>query len=183
MIPYSQADKKWAHLKLGDTDLDMKTYGCFVTSLAIIDERPPDEALNILNRNRCFNSDGFLLSDCAAKTLGLSYKGKVKKRPLADGLPCVIETSFYAPAYPQHFCVLLDEHRIVDPLDGKEQFNKYKDKIISYRLFKKKKGAVAFTQPVKPIVEPKPITITTTEKTSLWSWIKDVIHRFSKKSA
>ena len=191
---YSQKDERWKDLTFSPAKLTIGEFGCFIVSLSVLCDQPPDIVLEILERNGCFNKDGRLLSDLSAKALGLSYRGKAKKRPLANNFPCIIEVDFYAPAYSQHFCVLLDEHRIIDPLDGKEHPNKYKDHIVSYRLFSKKRS-LAEVYPARPpdkddppvngakeklkeFAENKPVII---EKIpNLWERMKIVLSRILK---
>lgn len=109
----------------------MGVFGCLVTAIASLINRRPDEVLNVLNRNKCFNREGGL--DClqAAKALGRNYQ-KSGRNP---GVDCVGETNHFRRAgYPQHFFVVLDNSiHILDPLDGEEKVNPYN--VVSYRLF------------------------------------------------
>jgi len=131
---FSQNDKRWAHLTLGRTKLTMGEYGCFVVSVAMLDGRAPDLILNILNKNDCFNYKGMLLSDKAARFLGLKYKGKSK---LCQEEPCIVETNHFTHiGIPQHFFVWLGGGYIHDPLDGLYKLNPYH--IVNYRLFREK---------------------------------------------
>lgn len=133
MIPYSQKNKKWANRKMGDTHCRMKRYGCFVTALAIVDGRTPDKVLDILNRSNCFTSEGELLSETAAKVLGLEYHGVEEEYP---GRACIAETADYANVgVPQHFFVWIGNGNIIDPLDGKIKKECYN--VVTYRLIYK----------------------------------------------
>jgi len=133
MKSFSQKDKAWGNLLIGSTNLSMKLYGCFITSLSMIAEKPPDVVLGILNRNNAFNHEGLLLSEVAAKALGLDYGGYQAQPPNMD---CIAETNHFYPTVPQHFFVLLKSGKIIDPLDAATKKNPYK--IVSYRLFSKK---------------------------------------------
>lgn len=144
MKNYSQKDKRWAKLLIGSTNLSMKYFGCFVVALSIIDGRTPAEVLNILNRNNAFNSNGMLISEVAAKALGLSYDGYTTQPQKMD---CIAETDhFKKDGFEQHFFVLLKSGKIIDPLDGRTKDNPYN--IVSYRLFSKKpKPAIVLPPP------------------------------------
>jgi len=133
MKNWSMKDKRWGEMKIGNTQLKLKDYGCLVVSLSMLADRFPDNVLDILNRNNCFDKNGLLISDLAAKILGLEYLGKGFTLP---DHPCIAETNHFAPKIPQHFFVWLGDSKIIDPLDGKEKINPYH--IISFRLFKRK---------------------------------------------
>jgi hypothetical protein len=148
MINYNQKDKRWKDLKISKTDLTLGEYGCFVVALAMLDGRTPDIILDILNRNQCFNHKGMLLSDLAAKALGLKYKGKKNDNP---NIVCIAETNHYANlGIPQHFFVWLGDGRIIDPLDGLIKLNPYH--IVSFRMFEKK--IIEPTKEIKAVKKP-----------------------------
>ena len=130
MTPYSQKDPRWKDLKIGTTNLTMGSYGCYITSLAIITAVRPDLLLAYLNKNNAFDKTGALINQLAARLLQRSYKRSITP----EGL-CIAETdSFKAKGYPQHFFVWLnDKQLIIDPLDGLTKTNKYH--IVSYRIF------------------------------------------------
>jgi len=174
---FCQKDKRWSDLTIGDTELTLGNYGCFVVSLSMMLGKAPDVVLAALNRNKAFNSKGMLLSDVAAKVLGMSYKGKVN-----DGKAMSIgETSHYKEiGIPQHFFLYLGEGKIADPLDGLEKQNPYK--ILNYRLFKPKRDV--FKEEIENKEEVKePIILPTVDKTitepEQKSWI-DMLINFIK---
>jgi len=129
---YKQSNPKWGHLTIGKTKMTMAKDGCYITSLAMIDGRLPSIILELFNQKNAFNSEGMLLNDVAAKLLGRKYSYS-KTNP---NKVCICETNHFAPSYPQHFFVWLnDKNSITDPLDGKIKNNFYK--IVSYRIFDK----------------------------------------------
>lgn len=133
MKAYSQHDQRWADRKINGTNYTLGTDGCFITCLGMLKNMDPLETLIILEKERCFNG-ALLISDKAAKALGLIYNGKANYRPDHD---CVIECDYNsATAYvDQHFIVGLENGKIIDPLGGKT-FDNSPYKIVSYRLFK-----------------------------------------------
>lgn len=147
MQKFKMGSPSWGEMTLGNSGKKMKEIGCFVTSLSMLDNRTPDIVLDILNRNNAFNNKALLLSDVAAKALGMKYKGKSTKAP---NFPCVAETDAYSNiGIPSHFFVYLEPRKIIDPIDGQEKPNPYN--IVSYRLFKEKKE--------EPVEIPTPLPI------------------------
>lgn len=152
---FSQKDERWKKLKINKTNLTLETHGCFICALSSLLDQTPDITLEALNNANSFNSDGFLLSDVAAKSLGLKYMGKSKTKPTF--YPTIAETDHYKDkGYPQHFFTVVDKSRISDPLDGCEKDNPYK--IVSYRLFKTKVKPES-VYPYRPpdYIEQKPL--------------------------
>jgi len=139
VVAYCQKADKWARMTLGKTRCTMAKYGCFVTAMAMIDERTPDVVLKILNdTGKCFNYEGELYSEIAGHELGLEFDGYNKLEYVPDRV-CVAETNHYRLVhYPQHFFVWLGDGKIIDSLDGELKPNPYH--IVSYRMFRKKKG-------------------------------------------
>lgn len=72
-----QTDPRWANEKIGHTDLAIKDYGCFITSLGNLSDRTPPEVNKILTDNGLINSEGMLTDKIRiAQVLGLKYGGK-----------------------------------------------------------------------------------------------------------
>lgn len=135
ITPYSQKNPTWANLTYYG-NYTFKNYGCFVVSLSMLIDKEPPATADILKNNGCFDSKGYLISECASSALGIEYNGKSNTRPDYD---CICETDFYkGSGYPQHFFVLLKNGMIIDPLiqPALETTNHYENNIISYRLFK-----------------------------------------------
>lgn len=120
-------------MKVGTGDQSMAAVGCFVTALASLAHMMPDEANKKLTREGGFVYGNMLVSEKAAKILGLIYTGRSTHPPTRL---CIIETNHYSPKVPQHFAVWDPNGKVMDPLDGVFKDNPYK--IVSYRLFQEK---------------------------------------------
>jgi hypothetical protein len=136
MTFYSQKNLLWRWKKLGTCNVTIGSDGCFGTCLGIFCDKRPDKVNDLLVKNGGYKDGCLVISAKAAKILGLEYNGKIYIKPDHD---CIAVTNHYAPSYPQHFFVLLESGKIIDPLNlfPKPKDNKYN--IISYRLFKPKK--------------------------------------------
>lgn len=137
---YSQRDPKWANLKLGNSNSTIGRYGCFLTSLAMLAEIPPDQANEKLKKEGAFSKD-LIISDKAADALGLEYSPPARSAHFVPYYDCIAEVDFN-PATArkeQHFVVYLTDGRIVDPWDLNPKPKKNPYNIISIRLFKKNK--------------------------------------------
>ena len=130
---YSQNDPKWKYLTLGNSDTTIGKSGCFIVSLAMLYGKDPQIVNETLKEKGCFTKDGLLLSDQAAKALGMTYDGVTHTDPRRL---CIAETDYYkGRGIPQHFFLWLGLGDIVDPIDGKQKPNKYP--VVSFRLFEK----------------------------------------------
>jgi hypothetical protein len=137
-------DPKYKDLVFGPAKLKFSEFGCFICSLSILDTRPPDIIVGVLERNNCFDANGKLLNDTAAVALGMTYQkvmwpeGPLPDYPLFE-YPIICETDHFKKlGYQQHFFILMDRDTRIDPLDigPKPEPNDYN--IVSFRLFKKK---------------------------------------------
>jgi len=141
MNQLSQRDYRWRNKQLGScSGFTIGGYGCLITALAMLADKRPDEVNNILSTGGGYSS-GCLVNNNAAKLLDLPFS-TVRDRVIK--YPTIAETAHYAPKYPQHFFIVLDENTAIDPLDGKI---KAPYKIKSYRNYTNKtiamsKGAV-----------------------------------------
>jgi len=130
MIRLLQNDNRWKDQKLGACSDTIGTSGCFITSLAMMSDKLPNEVNDIL-KNKGGYSNGCLVNPAkAAELLGLEYYGISQTKPPYD---CICETTYYAPKVPQHFFVLLKDGTILNPLNVDVKYP-----IKSYRLFKAK---------------------------------------------
>lgn len=125
---YSQRDPSWSGLYLGTSKETIGSAGCVVTSLAMLAGMKPYQVNMRLRDYGGFKSGNIVIWDQAAKLLALNYDGD-RTRPLH--FPTIAETHHFEPNVPQHFFLVLENGRIVDPLDGKEKENPYE--IVSYR--------------------------------------------------
>jgi hypothetical protein len=97
--------------------------------------RDPIEINALFTRNNIYTAEGKIDCEQAGKVLGLNYKKlPPEEKPNAD---CILETNYYAPNYSQHFVVALRTGKVMDPLNGQIIDNKYKNMVVSYRLFTK----------------------------------------------
>jgi len=130
MIKFLQTDPKWGNEKLGYSQTTISANGCFVTSLAMLSDTPPNFVNNQLKNKNGFSgaSKNLVISEKAADILNLEYHGKSASKPSYDTIAEV-----YVPK-GQHFIVVLADGTQVDPL-GKGNY-----KIKNYRLFKRKEN-------------------------------------------
>lgn len=137
---YSQRDPKWANLKLGNSNSTIGRYGCFLTSLAMLAEIPPDQANEKLKKEGAFSKD-LIISDKAADALGLEYSPPARSAHFVPYYDCIAEVDFNPATAKkeQHFVVYLTDGKIVDPWDLNPKPKKNPYNIISIRLFKKNK--------------------------------------------
>ena len=180
---WNQKDKRWSKLKIGKTKLNLGDYGCYIVSLSMIKGLEPNLTLNILNEEKCFNEDGELLNDHAAKALDLEYLGISYKRP---DKPTIAQTDhFKKDGFPKHFFIDLLDGFIFDPLDGTKKQLKYN--IVNWRQFYKKESATPL-QDKKAI--PDDVVVAMKEQSQypiegiilcLMNWLKKLVSLFQKK--
>lgn len=158
MIAYKQTDPKWKNIKLGTCPTDtIGSSGCFITCLGMFMGITPDIVNQRLTNEGGYTGGCLLNTPAACKIFGLEYNGKVTANPV---FPCIGETNYYSKivngketGVPQHFFVMLDAATILDPIDGKQKSNVYKDKMVSYRLFKAKQTAMP--NPIDEVIAHK----------------------------
>lgn len=142
---YHQRDKRYAGIKLGNSNLSFQNYGCFTFVLAFLVKRDPIEVHELLKKAGAY-SGANIISQKAADVLGLELlKGDDKY------LPGKMNDINYMPKFTsikevwlgksQHFVVRIvgdnGERSIFDPWEGEfMKINYYPFK--SYRLFKLK---------------------------------------------
>lgn len=129
---YSQRDHKWAKETLGFGKTTLGSHGCFVTSLAIMCGKTPSEVNSILKKGKFFNGDLIISSNAMAKSLGLTYVGKIDSQPKFKTIAEVDMSP--APGKQQHFVVVKEDGSIIDPWTGTIR-PKGTYPIMSYRLF------------------------------------------------
>lgn len=155
MNQYSQADKRWAQIKIDHSTNSIGGYGCFITCLGMLVSITPDQVNVILTNGGGLTSGGLVISDKSAQLLGLNYAGKTGTYQSSI---CIAETDhFQATAHTQHFVVWLGDGNIIDPLDGKLKKNIYN--IVSYRLFSKPNQGVGMKVTVGVTVQAMVDTI------------------------
>ena len=134
---YWQRDPKWRAVRLGYGRTTIGSHGCFVTCLAMMVHKRPDEVNQILKEQGGFYKD-LIKSEASAKILGLEYNGRdynINNMPQYS--PSIKEVWM---GKSQHFALRIIENGkryIIDPWTGrKEYINKYPFR--SYRLFRKR---------------------------------------------
>ena len=138
----NQRNPKWRNIKLGFGKSTIGSHGCFLTCLSYLAGTTPDKANEILKKANAFHKD-LIISDRAAKALGLKYRPPARSVYYNPQSICIAEVDFSpAPGKQQHFVVWNGDGTISDPWDAKTKKNKYR--IISFRLF-------------DPIIKPKPM--------------------------
>lgn len=131
---YSQKDPMWANVKIGNGKLQMRDYGCLLTSLGMIFKEPPYMVNSILSQIGGFNEKSEVIWSKVEKAFKVRYQyhSKDPKRL------CIAETNHYKPKFPQHFVLWLgDGVRIIDPLDKEPVEKESGYKMVSFRTLDK----------------------------------------------
>jgi len=132
---YWQRNPKYKGVKLGNSNLSFQSYGCYTCCLAYVAGLDPLEAMEKIKKGEGYKG-ALIISDKAAKALGLKYGGKdTNINNMPDWSPSIKEVRL---GKGQHFVVRLIRGKtlIYDPWTGKEQaINFYP--FISYRRFQK----------------------------------------------
>lgn len=127
---YSQNDPAYRAIRLGASKLLIPGYGCFLMSLANLYQRDP---LDLLKVPGGINSSGLLLSSVLAKACGGEALPRTTVPPKGWCIAC---TNAYAPDFPTHFfCVNMDTHQQIDPLDYPANIEPLSYTIVEYRPF------------------------------------------------
>jgi hypothetical protein len=130
---YWQKNPLWGELEI-IKGMPMKFDGCFICSEASLAGKTPDVVLNILKVKKAILPDGRLAHPNDALALG--FKSYEKKPPdYKPTFPVIAETNYYAPNYIQHFFVYFPDGTIGDPLTGLTGVNKYKEWMVSFRVY------------------------------------------------
>ncbi len=142
---YYQRNKRYAGIKLGNSNLSFQNYSCFTVCLAFMVKKDPLEVHEILKKAGAY-SGANIISEKAAKALGLELlrgsEGEIAgKMTDINYMPKFQTIKEVLLGKSQHFVVrLIDENgkrSIFDPWTGKIQsVNYYPFK--SYRLFRAK---------------------------------------------
>jgi hypothetical protein len=128
---YSQHDPAFDRMTLGQSQLTVHGFGCYLTSIANLFQRPVTELLKVPGG---ITADGLVVSNVLAAYCGGSYGG-------ASQIPgkgwCIGMTDKYASlGYPTHFiCVNLDTHQQIDPLKFPAVIEPLTYPIKEYRVF------------------------------------------------
>ena len=145
MQPRSQKDVRWKDSILGTSRLTIEKAGCFVASLSMLSDIGVLKVNEMLKEGGGFADGNMIISEKAAKILGLDYKGRTTAIPESI---CIAETHDYtpddSPNILQHFFVWRPDGMILDPLSEPESMDWIKNKynIVSYRLFSEKLNVV-----------------------------------------
>jgi hypothetical protein len=112
----SQKDSRWSRKKLGTCAGEtISRSGCVITSLAILADTTPDKVNELLIANQGYADGCIVRWNVAAKLLDLPYNSATN---LVKEYPVIGETHhFKSKGVPQHFFVVLEDGRILDPLD------------------------------------------------------------------
>ncbi len=151
----NQLDKKFVGNYIGNTKSSFANYGCFLFALTYLYSKlkkkqiSPVEVNRILLKAGAYNKD-MIISEKAAKALGLEYLGKKTDINYPAYFPCIKEVDYsIKDGKQQHFVIResIDGQRVIlDPLGGTtREINYYETKVndkewksghFSYRLFK-----------------------------------------------
>lgn len=167
---YSQHDPSYDRLKLGDSNLTIHGYGCFLTSLANLFQKSPVELLKIKGG---INADGLLIASVIAKECGGEYLGQAQT---GEGWQIAQTDHYTAQGFPTHFfCVNLQTKQQIDPLKFPAIVEPLKYKIVNVRVFK---GQVLKPEVIQPIpvgpfpdVAPDRWSAPAIEKAKFLKWI------------
>ena len=140
--PFSQRDYRWRWKRLGNSWSTIGGYGCYLTSLAMMVNKRPDEVNEILKKAGAFDRD-LIKQEEAAKALGLLFLGReynINKEPKFSPTLKEVDMNRWIRGKQQHFVLRIIEggrKAIIDPWTGTKQRIDYYN-FVSYRLFKQK---------------------------------------------
>jgi len=137
---YNQRDKKWANVKIGQSNSSIGNYGCLLCCLSEFYGEDPIITNKKLTSAGAYNVD-IVRHDVASKALGLEYAGFGNEFP---GYETIAEVDFSVKEGKQQHFVIDNGKTILDPWTGEERpRNTYK--ILSYRLYQRKNKEVKIT--------------------------------------
>ncbi len=151
MFLYSQKDPAYDRKTLGNSNLTVHGYGCFLVSMANLFQRSPVELLSVPNG---ITPDGLLNASVIAKYCGGAYTGQFD-----SGLGWQIaQTDHYAPqGFPTHFFLVNQQTKEqVDPLDFPAKVEPLTYHIVNVRVFTGTKFVPAQLPPVGPFPDIEP---------------------------
>lgn len=141
---FSQRDSRWSNKRIGSSARSIGAWGCAVTCLAILTGKTPAEIADTMQANGGFVNGGDVSWYKAVELFGLVLD---KDRTKQHFTPCIAATNKFAPSYPNHFFVLLENNQIIDPLDGQLKTNPYN--IVGYRNITTKEEPVTLEQEIR----------------------------------
>jgi len=119
---YSQSDPRWQFAPLGFSSLTIGADGCLLTALSSLVDKTPPQVNTLLRQAQAF-SGALIIPNLAAKTLGLLYDATFSEQKFTPTIGC---TDFFEKTnHTQHFFIVLDAQKILDPLDGTIKTNPY----------------------------------------------------------
>lgn len=128
---YSQRDPAYDRLKLGQSNLTVHGYGCFLASIATLYQKSPVELLRVPD---AFKNDGNLVSGILAKYCGGEAKPAQENPP--KGWAIAVTSHFKDVGYPTHFFVANWElNRMMNPLNFPAKLEPIGFHIIGWRPF------------------------------------------------
>jgi hypothetical protein len=135
---FSQKDPRWASNKVGYGKMTFSQVGCLLTSVANklkFDgiEMTPLEVNELAKKCGAFNVD-MLNMPVLATALGYSYVRQIVK-PAGRH---IFETNYYKKVNtPQHFCLMSESGKRIDPLDLQPSWEDNNYPVVSYRVMTK----------------------------------------------
>lgn len=145
ITPLSQNDSRWKNEKLGNSNLTIGNYGCFITAYAMLSDKTPSEINDLFKKNNLFSGASVKKDYNKIKELlNLDFDGESYDGYLKPTYHTIKEVDFSpAPGKQQHFVIrIYDPYDpnggyIVDTWDGQKK-DLYIYPFTSYRLFKQK---------------------------------------------
>lgn len=167
MSLYSQRDPSYDRKTLGDSQLTIHGYGCFLVSLANLYQKQPVELLSI---PKAFTPDGLLIASVIASYCG-GEALPPQSSPPALNQWCIAMTDHYAAqGYPTHFfCYNYQTDEMIDPLKFPAVIEKRTYKIKQYRPFSNPK----LTKASATVVGPFPDVAADRFSSKEIQWAKD----------
>lgn len=127
---YSQRDPIIGKMYLGKSKLDVRGYGCFLTSIANLYGVSPVDLLKVAGG---VTDSGLVNSAALAQFCGGVALPKTITPPKGWSIAM---TNKYAPDFPTHFfCVNFEKKLQIDPLDYPAQVEPLSYPIVEYRPF------------------------------------------------
>lgn len=130
---YSQVNPEYSWKKLGNSPYTVGGWGCFLVSIANLAQVHPSPLLDRANESGAINDQGLLYSADVAKLCGMESTGRQSTWPETH---CIgVTKDLMTVGVPTHFFVLLEDGRMVDPLDKDPQPRQNKYSVYEYRTF------------------------------------------------
>jgi len=142
---YSQRDPAYDRKKIGQSNLTVHGFGCFVVSIANLFQKQPETLLNVIGG---YTPEGLLYAKVLAKECGGEYIGRATT---GEGWQIAQTDHYQRQGYETHFfCVNLEKRQMIDPLKFPATVETLAFRIVNVRVFTGVKLDTSVTIPTGP---------------------------------